>query len=981
MSKPNRRGYSNNYRSDNSKHNRYGKNREQTSDDTEESAAQNDFQTRKQTRGRPAGLSGKEIGLYYKDLAMKKRSGLTGACSSASRSSLRDTKYFSLDPDVERMIKSSLETVNTSYGKGKILTIVGDKPKIEDKYTHIRDSEFKRNFLNIISISIQEKLAKSMSMKVKLVKNESLDEQLKEDQKLRKSAPEYVKMMDFRRKLPSYKMKEEILKTVDSNQVVVISGETGCGKTTQIPQFILDDAIEKGNGSRTKIICTQPRRISAISVAERVAFERAENPGKSVGYAIRLEKTEPRDYGSILFCTTGILLKYMQSDPALLDYSHIVLDEIHERNTESDFIITLLKQVIPKRPNIKIILMSATLNAERFSQYYELCPIINIPGFTYPVSSLYLEDVIQLTRFKFPPPPNAPTNYKKHLKPFKEKQKQFEDFNDFIEPALRQMEFEKSYPPYVINELRNPTSEELSLGLIQALLQHISETKETGAILVFLPGIMDITNLCKNLSASGRFPSHKFQIYPLHSRLPTVEQKLIFKIPPAGIRKIIIATSIAETSITIEDVVYVIDCGKTKLTRFDAAKNIEILKPEWISLANARQRRGRAGRVQPGVCYHLFSKAREMTFEEYPTPEMLRTPLEQVILQVKILQLGRVDVFLGSVMDPPEEKAIEVALNLLKNLNALDNNETLTPLGYHLARLPLDPRTGKMILWASMFSCVEPVFAIAASLSFKDAFYCPINKEEEVNAAKLKLGLGQFSDHIALAEALRQFEKGSDGQTRRFCSDHFLSSNILRLLTEMKQQFTQYLYEMKFLDSSNPSDERANKNSHNLEVVKAIVCAGLYPNIAIVQNTGSFVKLKTVEDGTVKIHPGSINAREKKLPTSYVTYFLKQKSTAIFLHDTTCVNETALIFATPQCLIRPQGIRSIITLNQSISFICKQSTAEIIKKLKNELNQLLEHKINHPEPVKWESQEGDVLRAIVRFISQSNGGEEENAAK
>lgn len=370
----------------------------------------------------------------------------------------------------------------------------------------------------------------------------------------------------------------------------------GCGKTTQIPQFILDDAIEKGNGSRTKIICTQPRRISAISVAERVAFERAENLGKSVGYAIRLEKAEPRDYGSILFCTTGILLKYMQSDPALLDYSHIVLDEIHERNTESDFIITLLKQVIPKRPNIKIILMSATLNAERFSQYYECCPIIHIPGFTYPVSSFYLEDVIQLTRFRFPPPPNAPTNYKKYLKPFREKKKQFDDFNDFIEPALRQMEFEKSYPPYVINELRNPNSEELSLDLVQALLQHISETKETGAILVFLPGIADISNLCKNLSASGRFPSNKFQIYPLHSRLPTVEQKLIFKIPPAGIRKIIIATSIAETSITIEDVVYVIDCGKTKLTRFDAAKNIEILKPEWISLANARQRRGRAGR-------------------------------------------------------------------------------------------------------------------------------------------------------------------------------------------------------------------------------------------------------------------------------------------------------------------------------------------------------------------------------------------------
>lgn len=212
---------------DNSKHNRYGKHREQTSDDTEESTAQNDAQTIKQTRGHPAGLKGKEIGLYYKNLAMKKRSGLAGTCSSSSHSSLRDMKYFSLDPAVERIIKSSLESVITSYGKEQILATAGDKQKIEDKYTHIIDSEFKRNFLNTISISIQENLAKSMSMKVKLVKNERLDEQLKEEQILSTSAPEYVKMMNFRAKLPSYKMKEEILKTIDSNQVVVISGETG----------------------------------------------------------------------------------------------------------------------------------------------------------------------------------------------------------------------------------------------------------------------------------------------------------------------------------------------------------------------------------------------------------------------------------------------------------------------------------------------------------------------------------------------------------------------------------------------------------------------------------------------------------------------------------------------------------------------------------------------------------------------------------
>ncbi|KAH0534883.1 ATP-dependent DNA/RNA helicase DHX36 [Cotesia glomerata] len=935
---------------------------------------ENYTQERDRTSNRPPGLKGKEIGLYYRNFAMNKRTRSTNH-SSKSHSDSRNLKYFSLDPAVEEIIKRSLYNSNHLYGEEKTSSAADDKQLIKNKYNHIRDSEFKRSFLNIISGSIQEKLAKSVSINKKLVSNELIDEKLKDEQKLRESSDDYIKIMNFRKKLPSFQKKEEILNIINSNQVVVISGETGCGKTTQIPQFILDKAIEDGNGSRTKIVCTEPRRISAISVAERIAYERAERLGKSVGYQVRLEKFLCRDYGSIFFCTTGILLQYMQSDPALSDFSHIVLDEIHERTTESDFIITLLKQVIPKRPDLKVILMSATLNAEQFSKYYERCPIVHIPGFTYPVSKFYLEDIIEITRFHFPPPPKLPTNWKKHLKPNKEIMKKNDDFTDFIEPALRQMESDKSYPAYVINQLRNPTSEELSLELIQALLEHIFESKKPGAILVFLPGIMDITNLNKNLLGSGRFPSYKFQIYPLHSRLPTIEQKLIFQVPPAGVRKIILATAIAETSITIEDVVYVIDCGKTKLSRFDVNNNIEILKPEWISLANCQQRRGRAGRVQPGECYHLFSKAREMTLDEYPTPEMLRTPLEKIILKVKVLLLGRVDVFLGSVIDPPDDKAIKIALNLLRNLNAIDDKENLTPLGYHLARLPLDPRTGKMVLWASMFSCVEPVFAIAASLSFKDAFYCPLNKEQEANDAKKKLGLEQFSDHIALAEALRQFEQGLlNRQAGRFCSDHFLSWNILKLLVEMKQQFAQHLYEMKFLDSSDPSDKRANRNSNNLAVIKAIVCAGLYPNIATVQNGKLFCKLRTVEDGTVKIHPSSINARANQLPTPYVTYYLKQKSTAIFLHDTTCVTEAALIFATAKCSIRPQGIRWSITLNQSISFVCKQSTAEIIQKLHEEFNKLLEHKISHPETILWESQEGNILRAIIKFITQSSRG-------
>lgn len=264
----------------------------------------------------------------------------------------------------------------------------------------------------------------------------------------------------------------------------------------------------------------------------------------------------------------------------------------------------------------------------------------------------------------------------------------------------------------------------------------------------------------------------------------------------------------------------------------------------------------------------MYSKAREMTLDQYPLPEMLRARLEEVILQIKILQLGKARTFLASVMDPPSSKAIDLSLDLLQTLNALDNEEHLTPLGYHLAQLPLDPRTGnvfissillyhflsitlhntnffififyfflgKMIIWAALFSCVEPVFAIAASLSFKDAFYCPLGKEDQAHQKKLELNMGQFSDHIALSEALTGFELAyKRGYASSFCREYFLSFNTLKLLSEMKTQFAQHLFQMKFMETENPSDSNANKNSKNTMLVKAIVCAGLYPNVAIIK--------------------------------------------------------------------------------------------------------------------------------------------------
>ena len=228
--------------------------------------------------------------------------------------------------------------------------------------------------------------------------------------------------------------------------------------------------------------------------------------------------------------------------------------------------------------------------------------------------------------------------------------------------------------------------------------------------------------MSQNLESGGKYQLRSATIFPLHSLMPTVNQKAIFARPPAGTRKIIIATNIAETSITIEDVVYVVDCGKIKITKFDEKLNISTVLPEWISVANLKQRKGRAGRTRPGKCYHLFTSYRQNLLDSYLPPEMCRTRIEEVILQIKLLELGSCRRFLQKVLDPPSDRAIELSLELLVTINAINikgDTEELTPLGFHLAKLPLDPQTGKMILMASIFSCIDPILSVAASLSFK----------------------------------------------------------------------------------------------------------------------------------------------------------------------------------------------------------------------------------------------------------------------
>ena len=750
-------------------------------------------------------------------------------------------------------------------------------------------------------------------------KDPAVDRKLQDELETKAESEGYQEMLRFRRKLPAYNLKDQIVDIVQKNQVsplelslsiqlthvymntqiyyfycfqvVIISGETGCGKTTQVAQFILDSEIASLRGSECNIICTQPRRISAISVAERVARERDERLGDSVGYSIRLEhKFARRRSGKITFMTTGVIFQCLQGNPNLETVSHLIIDEVHERSIHSDFLITMLKDILVRRPNLKVILMSATMNAEEFSKYYNGAPIMNIPGFTYPITTYYLEDALLHSGFSLANSSGPSWN--------RRRQYEQQDYEYFIRPYIDELRKSGTYPPWVLEELQNPAVEEMNTELIQSLVEYICRTDTTnGAVLIFVTGWDVISNLANSLEACGKFPRSRYRIFPLHSMMPTVNQREIFERPPPGVRKIVIATQIAETSITIDDILWVIDSGKIKLGNFDEKNNIATLDTEWVSIANAMQRRGRAGRVQEGHVYHLFTRAREQTLEKFKKPEVLRTRLEEVILQIKILKLGKAE-FLKRLLDPPSDLSVRLALERLHDLHALDDEERLTPLGFHLAQLPMDPQTGKMILMGAIFSCADPIFSIAASLSFKDPFFRPLGKEKEVDEIRKDYSGSSKSDHIVLHRAISGYEKAAaQGWGRKFCHQNFLSENTLKMLINMKEQFAGYLHKLGFLANSDYKCADLNRNSNSIGIITALIAAGLYPNVAKVNYMGRAGRV-AVRCGTekVQLHPGSVNVEVRKFESPYLVYYKKVKSSKIFLHDTTMVSPFALIF-------------------------------------------------------------------------------------
>ncbi|XP_020637590.3 ATP-dependent DNA/RNA helicase DHX36 [Pogona vitticeps] len=927
----------------------------------------------------PPHLKGREIGLWY-----ARRQG-----EKSKEAERQQRAVVQMDERREEQIVQLLNTVQNKNEKEQDATSwwsdeegytkeVSAKPKpviekqVVEKAPERTRTTLEKTFLN----QDTEYLLQENNPDV------DLDQQLKEELKKKRNNSRYIEMQRFREKLPSYGMRKELVNLINSSQVTVISGETGCGKTTQVTQFILDDYIERGKGSSCRIICTQPRRISAISVAERVAAERAEacGNGKSTGYQIRLESRLPRRQGSILYCTTGIVLQWLQSDKELSSVSHVILDEIHERNLQSDVLMTVIKDLLHIRLDLKVILMSATLNAEKFSEYFDNCPMIHIPGFTYPVVEYLLEDVIEQLRY-IPENTDRRPHWKKKFmqghvsRP--EKEEKEEIYHEQWPDYLRQLR--GRYSESTIDALEVMDDDKIDLNLIAALIKYIALEEEDGAILVFLPGWDNISTLHDLLISQVMFKSDRFLIIPLHSLMPTVNQTQVFKKTPPGVRKIVIATNIAETSITIDDVVYVIDGGKIKETHFDTQNNISTMAAEWVSKANAKQRKGRAGRVQPGRCYHLYNGLRATLLDDYQLPEILRTPLEELCLQIKILKLGGIAHFLSKLMDPPSSDAVLLSIKNLMQLNALDRHEELTPLGVHLARLPVEPHIGKMILFGALFCCLDPVLTIAAGLSFKDPFVIPLGKEKVADARRKELSKNSKSDHLTVVNALKGWEEARRRGFRcekDYCWEYFLSSNTLQMLSNMKGQFAEHLLAAGFVNSRSPKDPKSNINSDNEKLLKAVICAGLYPKVAKIRANFSkkrkMVKVSTKTDGTVNIHPKSVNVEETEFHYNWLVYHLKMRTSSIYLYDCTEVSPYCLLFFGGDISIQKDKDQDTIAVDEWIVFQSPARIAQLVKDLRKELDDLLQEKIEKPQPVDWndaKSRETAVLTAIIDLIT------------
>ncbi|KAF9924102.1 hypothetical protein FBU30_005866 [Linnemannia zychae] len=824
--------------------------------------------------------------------------------------------------------------------------------------------------------------------------------------------PSLAKIRAGRTALPIAQYAEEITSKVRDNDVVVLVGQTGCGKTTQLPQIILEDFIKNRQGGVCNIICTQPRRIAAISVAQRVAVERGERVGQSVGYQVRFDNQPPTPGGSILYCTTGIFLRMMHSEGTSASagtsgvsaagsaphdpfrgVSHIVVDEVHERDIDTDFLLVLLRQMQRERrakglPVIKLILMSATIDTGLFASYFGegfkggQCPTITVPGRTFPVKQIFLDELLdsmskeysqsvmsafsrheQTTKYIqremsiMPVGPPQPHQSSRALMPSKKYDSDDEEDDDVDDSEL-------DYAESVLNQTRSvsrmPRDEvldaEIPAYLIAMTISHIIKTTPpSGAILCFLSGWEDMQEVQRQLISMAPLgidynDTNKYRIHLLHSTLPSITQQEVFEpLPDPGMRKIILATNIAETSITIQDVVHVVDSAKVKETNYDPTKRMTTLLPTWISASSMKQRSGRAGRVQEGQYFSMMSQKRRELLDAFSVPEMLRSDLQEICLHIKSVDSStKIASVLAEAIQPPDQISVSDALTQLTSLGALDRNENLTPLGRVLATLPVEPSFGRCLILSCIFRCLDPVLTLCASLGTKDIFVSPLMRKEQADRAKMKWAKDLNSDHLAMmnaynawqdvmTQAMTQMERtGERGDPTRasfaFTDQNFLSRQALDNVKRAKTQLLGLLekagvvptmtYQMRQQQASSfeMGPAEYNKNSNCIPLLRAMICAGVFPNISYKTSK----KLhRTRHDNTCIVHPGSVNSMrgEKMLypdqipePGSVYAFSTKVRTgeTQIFLRNTTRLDPISILLFAGQNDVEVVGYNQLV---------------------------------------------------------------------
>ncbi|GET92390.1 hypothetical protein, conserved [Leishmania tarentolae] len=796
--------------------------------------------------------------------------------------------------------------------------------------------------------------------------------------------------------------KHEILESIRNNPITIICGTTGCGKTTQVPQYILDDETLRGNGGRCSIIVTQPRRLSAVSIAQRVAAERLESLQQSTGYIVRFDSRKGRH---ITFATTGLLLRLMQSDPLLSSYTHVIIDEIHERDMNSDFILMLLRQVLEKRRDLRIVLMSATLQAGDFQTYFGGAPLIQVEGHVFPVKELFLEDLVTFAREQ-----NCMTPLIKEAAGVAES----DQHNGDTSP---QLDIGGARSPVVVSNADSAAANipcvrygflEASAPIDYPTIQFAIEQAlrmidiADSSILVFLPGWEDIRKARDVLEHNT-----SYYVLPLHSAVSAESQLKCFLPPPPGKVKIILSTNIAESGVTIDDVGVVIDTGRmkqvtyaTRMRTFPSQPNSRgydsglvhdapaltsaSLVPEeaqdkyshlmniYASRANCVQRRGRVGRTRPGLCIRLFTREHFRTLHEFQTPELLRTPLDKVCLTILNLEVGSPQAFLKTAMEPPLEAEVEGAMKRLYDLGATDEDGYLTPLGRRLAKLPLDPAAGKIILLGAVFRCLDTALTIAATAE-NGVFSRSFDVRTSSRLHREDLSCNTLSDILASVNGYNYWvslHRGlAKGDVAGQIKARHLSVPALMQTTLLKQQYCNLLVddgfigeESKVLPSTNRSQFGKNdmvfiessehsRNSMDVALLKCLLSASALPKVAMI--TGPCV-LRTLFESFIPMMNDSV-LRISGLTVSsnpFVIYGglmkMAEKETLMAHHLTSVPLWSVLLMSTRATRMDYDQELKLGIVNNWIFFRSSYTTIELVRRFKALFDRRLSRKFEDP---------------------------------